>query len=62
MIADCKWQWMDATYGPMGWFTDEEKRQHENTPEFANGEWRVIPAEEVASMNRCIAQLAYEQS
>jgi len=57
-----KWQWMDDHFGPMGWFTDEEKAQHEGTPEFSNGHWRLIPEAEVASMDAAIGRLAYEQS
>jgi len=43
-------------------FTDEEKAQHEGTPEFSNGHWRLIPEAEVASMDAAIGRLAYEQS
>lgn len=56
MLAS-KWQWMDNHFGPMGWFNDADKQQHEGTPGFLNGHWRPI-----ASENRALAQLAYEQS
>lgn len=57
-----KWQWMDNHFGPMGWFSDEEKAEHEGKPEFQNGHWRPIPEEERASMARAIGALAYEQA
>jgi hypothetical protein len=57
-----KWQWISNHFGPMGWFTQEEKAQHEGTPDFTEGHWRLVSAEEVASMNRYIGRLAYEQA
>lgn len=57
-----KWQWMDHNFGPMGWFTHEERAEHNGKPEFSNGHWRPISVEEVESMNAAIGQMAYEQS
>lgn len=64
MISNCKWQWMSNNHGGMGWFSDAEKKRIQNNPEFSvkNGHWRKIPAKEVFSMARKIAQLAYEQA
>ena len=59
---ESKWQWMDNHFGPMGWFNDAEKTRHEGTAEFLDGHWRPISPEELASMNRYIGQLAYDQS
>jgi hypothetical protein len=61
-MADSKWQWIDNAFGPMGWFSAEEKARHEGTKEFSNGHWRSIPEEERASMERSIGRLAYEQA
>lgn len=57
-----KWQWMDNHHGPMGWFSDEDKKEYEGTVEFRNGTWRRLSAEEVATNNRALARLYYEQS
>lgn len=55
-----KWQWISNRFGPMGWFSDADKVK--NSPQFTDGHWRMVPASEVAEMDRAIAQLAYEQS
>jgi len=59
-----KWQWIDNQYGPMGWFTDEERCACERSfaGAFANGHWRAITAEELAGMNAAMVASAYEQS
>lgn len=62
MIENCKWQWMDNRCGPMGWFSDAEKKKHEGTEEFTNGHWRKLGQQEITSMVRSIGRLAYEQS
>ena len=56
------WQWMDATYGGMGWFTSEQKAKHEGTDGFKNGWWRQVPKKELDESNRVIGRWAYEQS
>jgi hypothetical protein len=61
-IRNCKWQWIDDHFGPMGWFSDQEKSKHEGTGEFINGHWRALSKEEVESFARDIGRLAYEQS
>ncbi len=61
MLAS-KWQWMDNSFGPMGWFTDAEKTQHEGTEGFRNGHWRPVSPEELANENRALGALAYQQS
>lgn len=62
MFRGIMWQWIHNSYGGMGWFTDEDKQKVEGHPDFNDGSWRLIPTEEVASMNRTIGQMAYEQS
>jgi hypothetical protein len=57
-----QWQWMDDRFGPMGWFSDADKKQLENTEEFASGHWRRLATSEVASMNAYVGRLAYEQA
>ncbi len=57
-----KWQWVSTTYGPMGWFTAEEKKAHEGTESFSDGKWVPVAPAEVDSFNRWVGRLAYEQS
>jgi hypothetical protein len=61
-MPESKWQWVSNQYGPMGWFTDAEKAEHQGTPEFTNGHWRPVPPEEVEAHYRAVGRLAYEQS
>jgi hypothetical protein len=61
-MTQLKWQWMSNSYGGMGWFSEEEKNEHEGKPEFKDGYWRSIPQEEQESFYRSVGQLAYEQS
>jgi hypothetical protein len=56
------WQWVDKTRGPMGWFSDEEKRGHEGTAEFQDGEWHEVSEAEVTEQRRWLARLSYDQS
>jgi len=58
------WQWMDRHFGPMGWFSDAEKRRLQRQKEFApsKGCWRRIAPREVAAMDANLRALAYEQS
>jgi hypothetical protein len=56
------WQWIDADFGPMGTFTDKEKRKHERAGGFGDGTWREVPAEEYAEFLRWCKRLWYEQS
>jgi hypothetical protein len=56
------WQWIDATCGPMGYFSDWEKREHEGAEEFTEGTWREVDAEEYASFHRWCKRQWYEQS
>jgi hypothetical protein len=60
MVSECKWQWVSNHFGPMGWFTDEQKAEHES--KFTDGWWRPLSVEEVARMSAAIGGLAYEQS
>lgn len=62
MIDNCKWQWVDDHFGPMGWFSSVDKKRFENTKEVSAGHWRPLDPEEVASMRATIGRLAYEQS
>ena len=62
MINNCKWQWMDNHFGPMGWFSDRQKVEHEGTAEFLDGYWRLLSESEVAFMSASVSRLAYEQS
>ncbi len=57
-----KWQWVSNFFGPMGWFSDAEKTQHEGTNDFKDGYWRPIPQKEITESNAAIKQLTYEQS
>lgn len=59
--ANRYWQWMDNRFGPMGWFTDEGKREHKGGEDFQDGTWREIPEEEVAAANRDLTRLYREQ-
>lgn len=59
---DSRWQWMDDSYGPMGWFSDAEKAEHEGTEEFSGGHWRPISQQERESQNRSYNHQAYIQS
>jgi hypothetical protein len=63
-MIEVKWQWMDNHFGPMGWFSDKDKRKHErsNTSDFCNGEWRKVSKEEVDSANSWLSRLYHEQS
>lgn len=61
-MTESKWQWIDNTFGPMGWFSDAEKLAQADNPEFLNGVWRLISPEEVEQTERAIGRLAYEQS
>lgn len=61
-MLDCQWQWVSNAIGPMGWFTDGEKKLWENSPKFKDGYWRPIQPDELRRMNAMIGQLAYEQS
>lgn len=56
------WQWVCNTYGPLGWFTDEQRREYEETEEFKDGHWREVPKEEMAEHLRWYARMYYEQS
>jgi hypothetical protein len=53
---------MDARFGPMGWFSDADKKRFENTGEFSAGHWRRLATSEIASMRAYVGRLAYEQS
>ncbi len=57
-----QWQWMDARFGPMGWFSDADKKRFENTGEFSAGHWRRLAQNEIASMKAYVGRLAYEQA
>ena len=57
-----KWQWIDSTFGQQGWFTDERKEELKGTPEFANGHWRALSADEVNEFEASVKRLAWEQS
>jgi uncharacterized protein YbdZ (MbtH family) len=61
-MPESKWQWIDNTFGPMGWFTDAEKAEHDGKPDFINGHWRQVPPEEVADQNAWLGRLTHEQS
>ena len=57
-----QWQWMDDHSGPMGWFSDADKKRLENTKEFSSGHWRQLGPDEITSMKALVGRLAYEQS
>lgn len=59
---DSEWQWVDNQFGPMGWFTDADKKRFTNTKEFSTGHWRRLSTKEVAEMKAYVGRLAYEQS
>lgn len=61
-MLESKWQWVSNHVGPMGWFTDGEKKLWERSPKFTDGYWRPIADDERERMNRAIGQMAYEQS
>lgn len=54
------WQWIDDNYGPMGWFSDEDKDEVE--AELDNGHFRLVPQEEVDDFNKWLGHLSYTQS
>lgn len=56
MKTENKWQWIDANFGPMGWFSNAEKRKFAKTPFFKNGQWRFVPPDEVVRENAAIAR------
>lgn len=57
-----KWQWVDDHFGPMGTFTDQEKRRLERNKEFQDGTWRELSAQEMTEFKQYRKWLWYEQS
>ena len=61
-MPDTRWQWISEHFGPMGWFTPQQKAQHERTRELRDGHWRLVPPDEVAAFYRYVADLAHAQA
>ena len=59
---DVQWQWIDDRNGPMGWFSDAEKAEHEGTPDFSAGHWAPVGQADKDSMSAWYTEQASIQA
>jgi hypothetical protein len=59
-----RWQWIDNTYGPQGWFTYEDMQKIKGEDGFTDtdGQWVKVPQKKVEEFYRWVGALAYQQA
>lgn len=62
VYGDIRWQWVDHTHGPGGWWSDEMRRELDVKGDLTAGYWRFVGVEERLAASRDYTRLAREQS